>query len=491
MSNLDDSRGSEQRASADAGPESGLGLVGGRVAVALGLTTQQLEAVSPVRSLPSWPSRLRVAELAYDSVALSSLAISLIARERGGRRDGAHRISLDAARVRASFGSERVLRIDGSAPTVWAPLSGFWQVHDGWVRTHGNYPHHAARLAKLLGIAPDAERTEVESALQGWTRFELEDRAAAAGALAVAVRHPSEWRRHPQYHHLHRAPVVRVVSDDGAAPRAWRGTTGRPLAGVRVLDLTRVIAGPVATRDLAVAGADVLRVDSPRLPEAAWQHFDTGQEKRTTLLDLDDATDSRTMQRLLQDADVVVHGYRPAALAKYGLDYDSLHRRFPGIVVAQLSAWGTEGPWGNRRGFDSLVQAASGIAVIESKDGGTTPGALPVQALDHSAGHFLAASIATALRTQRTVGGSIEIGVDLARIAIELIAAGAPESEASPVCDEVLPTSSVPVRREGDTAPSIVECAPPLLAFEGAPTEYASPLHPWGSDRPAWEGSSQ
>jgi crotonobetainyl-CoA:carnitine CoA-transferase CaiB-like acyl-CoA transferase len=247
-----------------------------------------------------------------------------------------------------------------------------------------------------------------------------------------------------------------------------------------------VIAGPVATRDLAVAGADVLRIDSPRLPEPVWQHFDTGHEKRSALLDFADPANSDRLEMLLADADVVVQGYRPGALARFGLDVESLHRRFPGIVVARLSAWGAEGPWGQRRGFDSLVQAASGIAVLESGDGGATPGALPVQALDHSAGHFLAASIATALRRQRSLGGSFEIGISLAHIANELTASGPSNGAAPAGSAQQLPTTQVPVTPGNGTPPATVTCAPPVLGFPGAPTSYPSPLHAWGSDQAGW-----
>lgn len=466
----------------------GLHHVGRRVAEALGLGAHELAALDPDPQTPTWASSLLVAELAADSAALSSLAIALVGAARGGTGLDDGSVAPEAARVQASFGSERLFRIDGAAPPIWAPLSGFWRVGDGWVRTHGNYPHHAERLARLLGIAPQAERAEVEAGMLRWSRFELEERAVEAGALAIAVRDPSEWRRHPQYPVLAESPVVRFAQVGDAAPRAWRGAGGLPLAGVRVLDLTRVIAGPVATRDLAVAGAEVLRVDSPRLPEATWQHLDTGQQKRTTLLDLGDPADFARLQRLLETADVVVHGYRPSALAKHGLDFDSLRERFPGIVVAQLSAWGARGPWGDRRGFDSLVQAASGIAILESADGGATPGALPVQALDHSAGHFLAASVATALRTQRSGGRSFGIDISLARIANELLAAGSADRSVAPGVDSALPTSSVPLRPAPGEAAATITCAPPLLAFPGAPAEYPSPLHPWGSDRAVWVG---
>lgn len=460
--------------------------VGSRVAEALELQPGDIARIEPARRVPGWTSSLRVGELAFDSAALASLAMALVGRDRGSIPPQSRLVEIDVARVQASFGSERLFRVDGSAPSIWASLSGFWRVSDGWVRTHGNYPHHAARLADLLGLPAQPERADVEAVLQSWTRFELEEQAARRGALAIAVREPSEWRRHPQHPSLECSPVVRLEPHGDAAPRRWGEGSGLPLAGVRVLDLTRVIAGPVATRDLAIAGADVLRVDSPRLPEAGWQHLDTGQAKRSTLLDLDDPAALDGLERLLENADVVVHGYRPSALAKYGLDLDTLQDRYPGVVVAQLSAWGTEGPWGRRRGFDSLVQAASGIAVIESADEGATPGALPVQALDHSAGHFLAASIATALRRQRTEGGSFAVDISLARIAEELLAAGLTSHDAASALETPLPTASVAIEPVGGAAVSTVECAPPILAFDGAPAGYRSPIHPWGADPPVW-----
>lgn len=460
--------------------------VGRRVADALGLGRAELAALDPEPVLPRWNSHLRVSELAHDSVALSSLALSLISADRGGSELASPSLSLDPDRVQASFGSEKLFRIDGVAPPIWAPLSGFWRVSDGWVRTHGNYPHHAERLTELLGIPRGAARAEVEAAMRGWSRFELEDRAAKAGALAFAVRDPTEWRSHPQHDVLAQLPIVELSRVGDAAARAWAQFTGRPLSGVRVLDLTRVIAGPVATRDLAVAGADVLRIDSPRLPEPAFQHLDTGHEKRSALLDLDDPDDFRALQGLLARADVVVHGYRPTALARFGLDFDSLSERFPGIVVAQLSAWGTTGPLSANRGFDSLVQAATGISCIESADSGATPGALPIQALDHSTGHFLAAAISMALRAQRSRGGSYSINISLARIAQELLAAGRSGLEHIPHDQMALPTELLQVQGDREYARQTVTCAPPVLDFPGALTEYASPLHAWGSDDAVW-----
>ena len=476
-------RGRQNRAEA---PLPALHYVGSSVAQELGIHSDDLATLGAVPSLPSWRSNLRVGELAYDSVALSSLAIALLGVDRGITSMQGAPVVLDTARIQSSFGSEKVFRVDGEAPSIWAPLSGFWRVADGWVRTHGNYPHHAERLARLLGLPRDADRSAVEQATLGWSRFDLEEQAAASGALAIAVRDPSEWWEHPQYPVLRKTPVVQYARAGDASPRTWRARGKLPLSGIRVLDLTRVIAGPVATRDLAVAGADVLRIDSPRLPEAAWQHLDTGHEKRSSLLDLDDPADFTRFEALLADADVVVHGYRPDALARYGLDAPALHRRFPGLVVAQLSAWGTHGPWGNHRGFDSLVQAATGIAVLESRDSGATPGALPVQALDHATGHFLAASVATALRAQQAHGGSFDIRLSLARIANELLAAGSADGTADTTEAQEPLVTQVPLASVTGRPTSVVTCAPPVLGFPGAPSDYPSPLHGWGSDQPRW-----
>ncbi|WP_449066680.1 CoA transferase, partial [Planomonospora algeriensis] len=198
-------------------------------------------------------------------------------------------------------------------------------------------------------------------------------------------------------------PLVETRLTGGSGPRALPPAP-LPAGGVRVLDLTRVIAGPVATRTLALLGADVLRVDPPGIPEDADSHADTGMGKRSALLDLSVPADRRAFDDLLGSADVVVTGYRPGSLDRYGLAPEALLARRPGLILAQLCAWGWSGSWAGRRGFDSLVQAASGIAVIESAAGGR-PGALPAQALDHATGYLLAAAVLRALSDRHLTGG--------------------------------------------------------------------------------------
>ncbi|ALX67240.1 CoA transferase [Microbacterium sp. XT11] len=395
------------------------------------------------------PSRLATADLAWASVSTATAAAGI-------------RRSPDPDRVALSYRSDRALLVDGAVPTVWSPYSRFWQTGDGWIRTHGNYPHHARRLHAALRVDDPESMARV---LQRMSAADATLAITSAGGLAVQVRHEQ-----PRAHAALRTAPVLGVERAGDAPTARGiGTGPRPLEGVRVLDLTRVIAGPVATRALAQLGADVLRVDPPQLPEPEWQHLDTGHGKRTTVLD----ARSGAMRELLSRADVVVLGYRPAALERLGLDPMSLAERHPGLVIAQLSAWGAEQP--DRAGFDSLVQAETGISFIESVDG-ETPGALPAQALDHSAGYLLAAAVIALLRRRAEEGGSWIVRTSLLRVAAELL--GMPRRPEPPAAVEFDPSAHVAEFAVGSG--SVVTVRP---AIPGA--EFAAP-HAWGSDQPRW-----
>ncbi|SNX97577.1 CoA transferase [Geodermatophilus sabuli] len=398
---------------------------------------------------------LPVPDLAVGAVAAQLLAARLL----GG---GAAEVAVDAAHVGLAFRSERYAAVAGRpvAPG-FAPLSRFWPTADGWLRLHGNYPHHRDAALRVLGA-------EGGPAAQRWRAEELEAAVVAAGGAAAAVRRPAAWAGTPQGRAVAGTPLVglrRVV--DGPA------RTASP-DGVRVLDLTRVIAGPVATRTLASHGADVLRVDSPRLPEDPGQLVDTGPGKRHVLLDLASAADCRTVEDLLAAADVVVQGYRPGALTGFGLDPASLAARWPHLVLVSLSAWGTAGPWGRRRGFDSLVQAATGIAVVCGSD--DAPGALPVQALDHATGHLAAATVLAALARRREEGGGWHGALSLARTAHWLL--GAPRRPAGATEEPV------------DPAPYLLSLPAPggpvtVVAPPGSPPWRTAAAGPAGQ-RPTW-----
>ena len=405
------------------------------------------------------PSRLATGELARTSIAAALLAAGI------GRPP-----ILDSDRIAWAYRSDRLLLIDGAAPEVWSPYSGFWMSADGWIRTHGNYPHHRQALLVGLRLSEQASADEVRTAITAASARETIDRVTASGGLAVKVS-PEAPRVDAQ---LRARPLVelrRVESAPRSAEQAGadQSSVDAPLRGLRVLDLTRVIAGPVCTRTLALLGADVLRVDPPHLSEAEWQHLDTGHGKRSALLD----ARSPQLGVLLDHADVVVLGYRPAAIDRLSLSPDRLASRYPGLITAQLSAWGDEHP--DRAGFDSLVQAESGIALLESADG-ETPGALPAQALDHSAGYLLAAGVCAAVRHRREYGGSWRVSTSLRRVAAELL--GMPrQPSAAPEADEDPAGHTQTFDVDGRTV-TTVRSALPGFSFE-AP-------RPWGSDAPQW-----
>jgi crotonobetainyl-CoA:carnitine CoA-transferase CaiB-like acyl-CoA transferase len=305
---------------------------------------------------------------------------------------------------------------------------------------------------------------------------DIEQRVVDAGGVATVVRTPEQWAVHPQAKLLAGLPVIELIALDDTAPAQLPETTvDSPLAGVRVLDLTRVIAGPVAGRTLGLWGADVLRIDSPRHPEIGWQHLDTGAGKRSAILDLADDTDRATFEELLETADVVLTGYRPGSLDRFGLSPAALAERCPGIIVGRLSAWGTAGPLAERRGFDSIVQAATGIAMVEG-DGSATPGALPAQALDHAAGYLLAAGITTAVRRRIDVGQSWMVEVSLARLAAELLQQRQPRH--APAASAGF-TPTVTTRDD-------VTYATAAPHYDGGPNGFNAAPVEWGSSDSKW-----
>ncbi|MBN9178233.1 MAG: CoA transferase [Microbacterium sp.] len=374
-----------------------------------------------------------------------------------------------------SYSSERWFRLDGCAQTGFAPLSSFFRTRDGHVRTHANYPHHRDALLRGLGLPLHTERDDVADALRSRDTDRVVADVTAQGGLCVPVRAEVPARDAA----LRRAPLVemsRIAHTPPPPPRviATEGSHA-PLGGIRVLDLTRVIAGPVATRTLAYLGADVLRIDPPHAPELETQHLDTGHGKRSALLDLRSPAGTARFGALVQGADIVVLGYRAAGLERLGVTPELLIARHPGLIVLSLSAWGTP----DRRGFDSLVQAESGIALLESTS--DEPGALPAQALDHTAGYLLATAAIELVTRRAREGGSWRATTSLRRIAAELL--GMPRTEHP--TPGVLPASADGHTQTFDVDGRTVTTAGPAFTFPGGQDRFAPP-RPWGRDEPTW-----
>ncbi|MGZ4234765.1 MAG: CoA transferase [Solirubrobacteraceae bacterium] len=446
---------------------------------------EMLRSLSVTRAEPWLGGPLPVDQLAVGAVATALMAAAELAHARGARRPV---IGLSGEHVALSFQSERHVLIDGRRTgAAFAPLSRLVRcANDGWLRTHGNYPHHAAALGRALGIdvSGDQDRAirRLEQAALSAEATDLESAVVATGGCAAAFRTRRQWDAHPAGRAVAAAPLVAVEhelatgSELAPAPRV---DAARPCEGIRVLDLTRVIAGPVGARTLAALGADVLRVDPPHLPELPEGHIDTGVGKRAATLDLADAERRET---LLAGAHVLLTGYRPGALARFGLDPTDVAERHPQLAQVSLSAWGTTGPWGGRRGFDSLVQVASGIAAeCAAADG--TPGVLPAQALDHATGHLVAAAALRALAMRAAGQTTGPARLSLARTAQELLRAPRPKETATAATGAADPDAHR-VAFEG------VSLIAPPGTLDRAPLRWPHGPHELGSDSPSWTAAA-
>lgn len=445
---------------------------------------------------PGLPSVYRVGALAGATIGAQALAAAECHRLRTGRWQ---RIEVEQRRALAVFRSERYLRIDeGAAPELRDPLMGFYETRDGrWIQLHTNFPHHRQGVVNVLGCADD--HAAVSAAIRGWDGATLDQTLADAGLCAALIRSPEEWAALPQAAALAALPLFEIERIDvgGAADappmpigRAARsGGSGavdaRPLEGVRVLDLSRIIAGPVAGRTLAQHGADVLLVNGPHLPNIAPLVIDNGRGKRSTLLDLRREGERATLQALASEADVFLQAYRPGALAGHGFSPEALARARPGIVYVSICAYGHTGPWARRRGFDSLVQSASGIAWTERRAAGTSaPKHLPCQALDHATGYLAAFGAMVALMRRAVEGGSWQVRVSLAQTGRWLQSFGtiddgwrAPDVSLEDVRD-LMQTMETPFGNVLATAPA--------ETMSATPPRFDRPPVPLGTDSARW-----
>ena len=358
------------------------------------------------------PSVFAVDDLAAAAVAVATLGAAelLAAREESALRE----VSVSRRQASAAFLAEALFSPEGwERPPVWDPIAGDYPAADGWIRLHTNYSYHRDAVTRVLG--EHADRSEVAAAVATWSASDLETAVVEAGGCAAAMHTRQEWLGSPAGAAAAGQPVVGRRGHHVGRPAKFGLTTGgRPLEGIRVLDLTRVIAGPVCTRFLAAYGAQVLRIDPPGFAEVGALLPVTTAGKRCASLDLRDAGGRQVFEALLGDADVIVTGLRPGGITALGYDAEKLRRLNPDLVTATLDAYGWDGPWAARRGFDSLVQMSTGIADAGRRAAGTQqPKPLPAQALDHGTGYLLAAAICRSLTERITTQTSADIRCSL------------------------------------------------------------------------------
>src|SRR5882757_6087417 len=445
-----------------------------------------LDAVRLTGVEPQLPSSFRVAAAAQASIAAAGLAAAEIWKARSGETQD---VTVDIRHAVVECRSERYLRVDDKPPPpAWDRIAGVYRTGDGcFVRLHTNFPHHRAAVCKVLSC--NAERDDVQAALLQWDGEAFETAAYAAGGVVALMRSHDEWSATPHAQALATLPLIEIEKIGEAAPKPWPAGD-RPLAGIRVLDLSRVIAGPVAGRTLAAHGADVLLISSPDLPAIPWLTIDTGRGKLTSFVELRSEQGRSVLRDLLKEADIFSQGYRPRAIAGLGFSPEEAARINPGIVYVTLSAFGQAGPWGERRGFDSLVQTTTGFNHAEGQAAGVDgPKELPAQMLDHATGYFMAFGAMMAKARQAREGGSWHVRVSLAQTGQWLWNLGRLEGglNTPDLTGEAVHSAFMETVSSGFGTLTAVRHSAVLSA---TPARWSRPAMPLGSHPPQWPGRS-
>ncbi|MBU9827771.1 CoA transferase [Rahnella perminowiae] len=425
------------------------------------------------------PSYYPVTPLIAASVALAGIAVSQLVALKNDKHD-----TVTVDRRLASLWCKTSIRPEGwDIPPAWDSLAGDYATADGWIRLHTNAPVHRKVVETLLGKAENHEALALR--VKMWKKAELEQAVVRAGGCAAQMFSPEEWQQHVQGKSLISEPLFQHSVSAKAALPQWELSPLQPLAGVKVLDLTRILAGPVATRFLAGLGAEVLRIDPFGWDEAS-QEADITLGKHCARLNLHNPQDRHRFEELLRDADVMVHGYRAGALHRLGYGSEKRRAIAPGLVDVCLNAYGWSGPWRERRGYDSLVQMSCGIAAQGMRlSGSHKPVPLPVQGLDHTTGYLMAAAVLHGLAQRMQTGQGCECRLSLARTACELMKNGA----SATACHEPLiesaeqdDFSSEPERTVWGNARRLL----PPVHLENTTLRWRLPASPLGSAPASW-----
>lgn len=443
-----------------------------------GLPEYQLRHTMLTGAAEIMPSSFHVTAAAQSSIAAAASAACLIAGHRTGQRFSVSVDSLDASLECTSF-----FTINGTTPPMWADYSGVYKTADGYIRIHANFDHHRDCFLQAIELTTSPTRQAAEARTKTFSTDQLDIVITKLGGACAALRSFDEWHALPQSQAVESRPLISITRVSDSAPRRLPefNTDIGALSGIRVLDLTRILAGPVCGRTLAAYGADVMLVNSPKLPNIE-NIIETSRGKLSTHCDLTTHEGTSALKGLLQDANIFIQGYRPGSLANLGFDAPALCQRYPGLIAVSLSAYGNTGPWQNKRGFDSLVQTATGFNIAEAQAyRQTTPKTLPVQILDYATGFLMAFGAQAALYKQLTEGGSYHVEVSLARTALWLKQLGQ--------CNDHLHLEMPdPVNYARPYASDYgkLMALPHAAVFDGLPNQYRRPSTPPGTHEPHW-----
>ena len=435
---------------------------------------------------PILPTSFRIGDTSTAALSAVGLAVSDLWESRTGRRQ---EVSVDARRATASLRSGKYIQLDGAGvSTERNTVMGVYPTKDGrWSYLHCNFPNHRAAALSVLGVAED--RDAVAKAVAKWNAQDLEDAIIEAKGAGGMVRTMEEWAKHPQAVAIANLPLMEIVKLADSPPEALPEGS-RPLSGVRVLDLTRVLAGPTCARTLAEHGADVMKITGAHLPNIGYQEYDTGHGKLNAQLDLRETKDMEILRGLVSQTDVFSQGYRPGTLGGRGLSPEELAELRPGIVYISLCAFSHMGPWASRRGFDTVVQTVSGIT---NRQGDLFPGATPgpqfypVSAIDYLTGYLMAFGGMVALNRRVHEGGSWLVRISLAQVGRWLVSQGEiPEADLKNIPAEFNPEEVASWSTVSDTPMGKLGHLGPVLSLSETPPRWARTSVPLGHHDPVW-----
>ncbi|HEV2301528.1 MAG TPA: CoA transferase [Stellaceae bacterium] len=436
---------------------------------------------------PVLPTPFRIGTAAAAALGAVGLAAADLWELRSGRGQG---IGVDLRRATASLRSGHYMLMNGAkVPTERNTIMGVYPAKNGrWSYLHCNFPNHRTAALKVLGVPEDRE--VVRKTVANWDAFELEEAIIAAKGAGGMARSMAEWQDHPQAAAIASLPLFEIIKIADGPPLPLP-PGNRPLSGIRVLDLTRVLAGPTCARTLAEHGADVLKITASHLPNIGYQEYDTGHGKLSAYLDLRREQDLATLKGLAREADVFSQGYRPGTLAERGLSPEALAAQRPGLVYVSLSAFGHKGPWAGRRGFDTVVQTVSGITTRQAElFPGAEPGQpqfYPVSAIDYLTGYLMAFGAMVALKRRAREGGSWLVRISLAQTGRWLVGMGeVPQAQLADVPKEFSEQEIARWSIESETPVGRLKHLGPVLELAETKPYWARPTVPLGHHPPVW-----
>lgn len=447
-----------------------------------GLPLDSVENISISGNDPILPSPFLIGEAGAAALASVGYSAAELWYLKTHKRQQVSISVKDAAIAQRSH--EYLKVIDGETPNLWSPISGFYQTQDDrWIQFHCNFPHHQQGVISLLGC--EESKASVTAAVKHWRAEDLEQILSERGMCAAIVRTPEEWHNHPQAKAVATLPLMEIIKIGDSKPEPLPSGNS-PLSGIKMLDLTRVVAGPVCGKTLAELGATVMLISSPHLPFILPLVMDTGFGKLSAYLDLNHQDEKKQLIQLIKQTDIFSQSYRPGALESRGLSPEELAQMRPGIIYISLSAYSHVGPWANRHGYDSLVQSATGIAYEQGK--GVKPQHLPAQSLDYITGFLSAFGAMEALRRRALEGGSYLVRVSLAQTAHWFKALGRVSDHFSE-CPIPTRAQIKELLTQTDTPFGALEHLLPVLKMSETTPSWARTAVPLGTDLPQWPNS--